>query len=163
MAQALVTEDMADAEQVFRAAKRRKHYRRRNDGDEERVPSGPELGLPQPSEAPQLGSSNGDTPNLFDHQASLVVLEDISLAELLRQRRLLQRRKGGIEFTNRGEPGEQQMALVESRGKPTEQDELVHEIEKVVNRFAPQTGQVADVDKHMYDSQFTTIPDSLTQ
>jgi len=31
----------------------------------------------------------------------------------------------------------------------SEKDESPREVQTVVNRFAPQTGQVADVDKHM--------------
>ena len=154
MAQAVVIKEVTDAEQVFRPTKRRKRYRRRNDDDDEHTPSGPELGLPQASELPQPGNINGYAPDLLDHEGSPVVLGDGSLAELLRQRRLLQRRKGGVEFTNKGKPSAQQISSAGRSGRPTEQDEVAREIEKVVNRFAPQTGQIADVDKHMYDDQF---------
>lgn len=34
------------------------------------------------------------------------------------------------------------------QGALSEKDESLREVQTVVNRFAPQTGQVADVDKH---------------
>ena len=163
MAQALITEEMSGTEQVFRPAKRRKQYRRRNDKDVEHVPLAPERDLPQSSEVPQPNDSLDNAPSLLDRQASPVIIEELSLTELLRQRRILQRRKGGIEFTNRGEPSEQQETLVESIDGPSEQDEIANEIEKVVNRFAPQTGQIADVDKHMYDGQVGFLLSCLIQ
>ena len=154
MAEALITEELGGLDQAFRPAKRRKQYRRRNDEDEQHNPSVPEISTPQPLVASEPENFDVPQDSLLEGRASPALLEDVSLSELLRQRKLLQRRKGGIEFTNKGESDEKQMILVESNGRPTEQDEIASEIEKVVNRFAPQTGQVADVDKHMYDFLF---------
>ena len=150
MAETMLNEELGELDQVFRPAKRRKQYRRRNDEDDEHTPSVPETSTPQLSTDLYLEKSELPRDDLPEVQASSASLEDISRSELLRQRKLLQRRRGGIEFTNRDESGEKQMIFVERSGRPTEQDEIADEIEKVVNRFAPQTGQIADVNKHMY-------------
>ena len=79
---------------------------------------------------------------------------DLSVAEILRLRKTLQRRKGGIEFTNTALPlssspsvPHMSTALVER-----EDDGISPDIQSVISRFAPQTGQVSEeTDKHMYD------------
>lgn len=69
-------------------------------------------------------------------------------AQILRQRKAAQRRRGGIEFTN-ADNSRISAAAPGNGDALIEKDDTVQEIKTVVDRFAPQTGQVADVDKHM--------------
>ena len=69
-------------------------------------------------------------------------------AQILRQRKVAQRRRGGIEFSNASNT-RVSTAAPEKGDALVEKEDTVQEIKTVVDRFAPQTGQVADVDKHM--------------
>ncbi|KAI9868701.1 MAG: hypothetical protein M1813_004551 [Trichoglossum hirsutum] len=133
--------EVANIEPLFRPLKRRRFYRKRTDGDDigtrddDPVPvATPTLpSLPSPE---LLQKIEGDT----DEPAKL------DMAEILRLRKLRCRRNG-IEFTVARPPGS-------GSGTPqpdTDEDAEMtpEEVKKVVNRFAPQTGQVMDVDKHM--------------
>ena len=72
------------------------------------------------------------------------------MTSVLRQRKV-QRRRCGIEFTNFPvTTSRNDLHTLLSNNMSREKDDVVADIEAVVNRFAPQTGQVADVDKHMY-------------
>ena len=75
--------------------------------------------------------------------------EPLSVAEILRQRKAALRRKGGIEFANNhastSNTPQAGDALV------VKEDDTPADIKSVIERFAPQTGQITDVaDKHMY-------------
>ncbi|MCJ1262248.1 hypothetical protein MMC22_002118 [Lobaria immixta] len=69
-------------------------------------------------------------------------------AQILRQRKAAQRRRGGIEFTNASNT-RISAATSENCDALIEKDDSIQDMKTVVDRFAPQTGQVADVDKHM--------------
>ena len=150
--------------ELSRPSKRRKFYRKRTDPEDE-------------DEAPTTTSSAPPSPHsmtldqLISHHAHLTDTETqhqekedepSSIAEILRQRKATSRRKGGIEFTN---------AHASTSSTPQTSDALVakeHEIpadiKAVIERFAPQTGQLSDVaDKHMYAFSPLTFTRPLMQ
>ena len=144
-----VQSDGQHSADLFRPAKRRKCYRKRTDFEEEEAPK-PEshrsVPSPEPMTVDELIARNGHNTPLqekSDEEAAL------SIAEILRHRKATARRRGGIEFTNNNpsdsntpQPSE---ALIER------EDETPADIKSVIERFAPQTGQVTDTtDKHMY-------------
>ncbi len=123
----------------FRPNKRRKFYRRRSDTPDERaVVAAPSAAAipPQPLTVDELIAQNG--PEELQ----------LSVTEIVRQRKAAQRRRGGIEFTNLN---------ISSSAVPQSSDALVEtedgvtaDIKSVIDRFAPQTGQVSEAaDKHM--------------
>lgn len=112
------------------------------------------------AETPATSNSTPNPPSI-DHtpaEPSIHPLETIddddhpslSIADLLRRRRVTQRKRAGIEFTN--VPAVEEGSAVESVAGdgPLDKEVSLDKILTVVDRFAPQTGQVADVDKHMY-------------
>ena len=133
--------------------KKRKFYRKRpeyedqalnDNADEESASSAPPTELLTVDEMiSQSRSDNSQTREELD--------TPLSVAELLRQRKVLQRRKGGIGFANSSDAtdirptGPQQTILGTG-----EEEKALSKFVTVVDRFAPQTGQVADVDQHMY-------------
>ena len=137
----------------FRPAKRRKFYRQR-DSDNNLEANG--------ITSPPLSGISAETPSTLEelveqarNSSGMMHKNDtepqLSVAEILRRRRAARNRRGGIEFSNVGHgtksvPGSAQptdaLALVDK-------DDTAADVKTVVNRFAPQTGQVADVDKHM--------------
>ncbi|MCJ1309350.1 hypothetical protein MMC25_003009 [Agyrium rufum] len=149
-------------EASFRPAKRRKQYRRRNDEEQEADEAGQETPVSTATvfshasfdasgPPPEPSAPESSTPPLF---------ESLSISDLLRQRRLAQRRKAGIEFSNDDSARLSARSTITNAILPQkhkdsphhpEDDEVAGEISKVVNRFAPQTGLqiTADVDKHM--------------
>lgn len=137
-------------DEPFRPFKRRKFYRKRaNDDDagQEELPSiSNSKSRPYiPTEPLTQPSTPSDNEDHADGQSQLPI------AEVLRHRRAAQRRRAGIEFTNA-------TPVVEGSTPPTpragdevlDNEDSLDKILTVVDRFAPQTGQVADVDKHMY-------------
>lgn len=139
---------------AFRPAKRRKFYRQRDKSD-----SNPEINgntsLPIGGISAQTPTTLAELVEQARHSADMVHEDDaqsqLPVAEIIRRRRAARNRRGGIEFSNVGyssklnsEPAHSTdtLALVEK-------DDTMAGVKTVVNRFAPQTGQVADVDKHM--------------
>jgi hypothetical protein len=132
-----------------RPAKRRRFYRKRTDIAEDDTPhasAAPSLIIPDLPTIGELVAQNGHTakPPTQSEEATL------SVAELIRQRKAIQRRRGGIEFTNLN-------LSTTTLGAPPNSDALVEkdvtpaDIKLVIGRFAPQTGQVSETtDKHMY-------------
>lgn len=80
---------------------------------------------------------------------------EVSMAEILRLRNLKKKRVGGVEFraveTIRGDDGGE-MVVHNGEGNQDGGEEVT-EVDKVVRRFAPQTGigggRGMDVDRHM--------------
>lgn len=140
----------ADLNQEFHPAKRRKFYRRRHSDDERDKESRPEL---RPEclttvhlSIDELVNSHGAASNDTEMPAE----EDaLPISELLRLRRAAQRRRGGIEFTNANNTLKEAASVPQTNSPLFENDDAVADVDTVINRFAPQTGQVADVDKHM--------------
>jgi hypothetical protein len=118
---------------TFRPSKRRKVYRQR--------------------EAEETHNVSLETPTSSHLQQIEVDLTEASPAEIetsitniLKLRKNAKARRGGIEFSNRLRAKQNPSGTsneLESRAETPE------DIATIVNRFAPQTGQVADVDQHM--------------
>lgn len=133
-----------EADPVFRPAKRRKFYRKRDDEEDEPAEGSVvrQLETPRPDNELQDGRQGSRNDSEGSEQPVI---------EILRLRRLARARKGGIAFT------EMTDSPRSGSGTPLEQpsdalvvqDETPEEIKAVTGRFAPQTGQVADVNKHM--------------
>ncbi len=131
----------------FRPAKRRRFYRKRTDTEDDEASDNL---LPQTAPTPELQtveeliSQNGnirESDNQIEDEAPL------SVADLIRQRKAIQRRRGGIEFTNftSSVTANPDNALV------VKEDDTPADVKSVIERFAPQTGQISDTtDKHMY-------------
>lgn len=150
----MMPSDMQDDSQAspdpLRPAKRRKFYRKRTDTEEDEAldPQHPAIATPELQTVDELISQNGNIAEAEGQPKEDIFL---SVADILRQRKAIHRRRGGIEFTNLNPSaspsatGSQSNALIES-------DETPADIKSVIERFAPQTGQVSETtDKHMYD------------
>lgn len=87
----------------------------------------------------------------LDRNMTVEEVEDsqFSAAQILRQLKAVQRRRGGIEFTIPTVNARTDSPEPEDSDQLKDKDETSRDIKTVTDRFAPQTGQVADVDKHM--------------
>ncbi len=141
-------EDRASpVEPLFRPVKRRRHYRRRSDDPD--VSTGDVPGVTSQNSALEPTS----TAHAFEHPPDERTDDDtppLPTAEILRLRKLARHRRGGIEFA----PGDADSIRTTMMSESTdlmhvERDEPPEEIAAIANRFAPQTGQVADVNQHM--------------
>lgn len=131
---------------LFRPSKRRKFYRKRTDGEDEGSPIHSSAPPPESMTVDELISHQGRLTETQHHKTDE---EPLSIAAILRQRKLALPRKGGIEFTNShtstSSTSQTSDALI------VKEDDTPADIKSVIERFAPQTGQVSDVaDKHMY-------------
>lgn len=72
-----------------------------------------------------------------------------SAAQIMRQLKAVPKRRGGIEFTIPTVNARTDSPEPEDGDQLKDKDATAQDIKTVVDRFAPQTGQVADVDKHM--------------
>ncbi|KAI9786789.1 MAG: hypothetical protein M1816_007796 [Peltula sp. TS41687] len=127
---------------LFRPAKRRRHYRKRGD-DIEAEESNAAIYGTRGEESPDTEPSPSKA-NAMENQEN----ETIKATEILRLRQQVRNRRGGIEFVN----GVRDMSITASSAEPGPERDAVASSEGVVglvNRFAPQTGQVADVNRHM--------------
>ncbi|KAL8931470.1 MAG: hypothetical protein Q9211_006940, partial [Gyalolechia sp. 1 TL-2023] len=134
-----------------RSFKRRKCYRKRVDtfsADEAGSAEGPSS-----SSLLRLDTSNDPlTPSFSHSDGEEQTSGDISLpiSEILRRRRAAQRRRAGIEFSNATSVPDGGAAVGARLGDEVlDNEDSFGKILTVVDRFAPQTGQVVDVDKHM--------------
>ena len=135
-----------DTEPMFRSAKRRKFYRKRTDDDD--GSSDEHTARPDQPAALRPGSHPAqDASSATDNVEST----KLSVAEIMRLRRQGRGRRGGIEFTPAADQTHQTAGPHSSQAPGTiiSKDESPEELAAVANRFAPQTGQVADVNKHM--------------
>ena len=129
MAEGAINEtDEATAIPLFRPTKRRKVFRQRDSSTE---------ACTEPSATAQsldeliLSASNPSS--------------ELSVADIVRQRKILQRKRGGIEFsTPKPAKSTSERQIEQTTSVPVNNDN-----EAVGGRFAPQTGQVAVNDKHM--------------
>lgn len=143
-------DDVADSntsiDESFRPFKRRNFFRKRvefgSDAEEDSTTKS-NVQIDSTSEQP--------LPPFVDGKEHADVEAQVSVAELLRRRRAAQKRRAGIEFSNSTPVGESSNTIMSGTGDEIlDNEESLHKILTVVDRFAPQTGQVADVDKHMY-------------
>ncbi|KAL9576195.1 MAG: hypothetical protein Q9212_007305 [Teloschistes hypoglaucus] len=140
-----VADSNTSIDDSFRSFKRRKFFRKR-------VESG--------SDAEEDTSTKGhvvidDTPRQSlppsgDGREQTDVEAQVSVAELLRRRRAVHKKRAGIEFSNSTPAGDSSGTIMPGTGDEIlDNEESLNRILTVVDRFAPQTGQVGDVDKHM--------------
>lgn len=127
----------------FRPAKRRKVYRKRDDEPTDEAPR----------ESTTVPSPQAQTLDDLILSASTPTTEASSsnpIADLIRQRKSLQRKRHGIEFsTQRPTASSPQNIVVDEENAPRE--EKLRDWDSVSSRFAPQTGQAVSVDdKHMF-------------
>ena len=137
------------SELSFRPTKRRKFYRKRTDTDNNENTSTPppcETTAPPPEllTVEELIAQDGHNPTAEAHTEE-EERTALSIAEILRQRKTAQRRKGGIDFSTTNTA----TALPPPSNALIIKEDPIEQLKTVVDRFAPQTGQVADVDKHM--------------
>lgn len=143
-----ISNALCTEEPLIRPAKRRKFYRKHNAEDVDNS-----VATPTSSEhSTALPLSATTDVNKRDSEAAGEDEEShrLTMTEILRRRQAARNRRGGIEFTNsntntknEGTPPAEPATTTVEKGDPA------RELQTVVNRFAPQTGQVADVDKHM--------------
>lgn len=133
--------------------KKRKFHRKRT-GSEDEMPDNARISDSQ-SPPPPTESLTLDELISRNSEASLIQIQEqqsapLSLAELLRQRKALQRRRGGIGFTNTSTNSSSALPTAQIKHLDPEEQNPPTAFVTVADRFAPQTGQVADVDQHMY-------------
>ena len=137
--------------QSFRPAKRRRFYRKRTETDDEDASDAPPTlaaVTPELQTVDELISHNGLGKNVFPHPDDETAP---SIADLVRQRKAIQRRRGGIEFTNLNPSLAASNGLSLEEALVVREDDTPADIKSVIERFAPQTGQITETtDKHMY-------------
>ena len=135
---------------LIRPQKRRRFYRKRIDSEDEDLsdlPPPSTIGTPELQTVDELISHNGAAQSHDTH----IQEEAPPIAELVRQRKVTQRRRGGIEFTNLHPSTSAPGTAISDRARITKEDETSAEVKSVIERFAPQTGQISETsDKHMY-------------
>ena len=145
-------------DQAVRPVKRRKFYRKRPEDEDLEPGSVPGAGVQLPPENRKLDPLLDTEANASDTGDG--VQDPIHpILSVVQQRKVQQRRRWGIKFTNFPVTASRIDSHILLSGNTSyDKDDVVADVEAVVNRFAPQTGQVADVDKHMY-----VKPGSLSQ
>ena len=133
--------------------KKRKFYRKRTGYDGETSDNATVVESQSPPPPTELLTL--DEMISRNSEASLLRIEEqqiapLSVAELLRQRKALQRRRGGIGFANTGTTTSTTLPPAQTKHLESEEQNSLSKLVTVADRFAPQTGQVADVDQHMY-------------
>ena len=135
-------------EPLFRASRRRKVLRRRlNDDNDVPLVNSQNQSRPLTTSSSTAASSH---PPL--EIAAPVEPEEhiLPMAEILRRRKLAKARRAGIEFSNSSQNTRSNSTPPRPSDALVSMDDGRFALEAAVNRFAPQTGKVADVlDKHM--------------
>ena len=147
MTEVNVSNALSSEEPLFRAAKRRKFYRKHNANDDEngvaaRISSEHSIAVPR-TEGTHTDPDDNQTARDGETETHH------TMAEVLRRRQAARNRRGGIEFTNSTSTTKSDFAPPQPSGPLVEKGEPPKDLHPVADRFAPQTGQVADVDKHM--------------
>ncbi|KAI4178902.1 MAG: hypothetical protein L6R41_008150 [Letrouitia leprolyta] len=134
-----------------RPFKRRKFYRKRVETSFDNETGTAED--PLSSNVPHLNTSD-DPPNPSVTQSEGEENADgdpsLSISEIFRRRKAAQKKRGGIEFSNSTSIPEGSALEARLGDEILDSEDSFGKILTVVDRFAPQTGQVVDVDKHMY-------------
>ena len=148
-----------------RPSKRRRFYRQRTDTPDEDVSDAPQVSTYPPEQlhsVEALVSRNGGAKENDDDTEGEGLL---SVADLIRQRKAIQRRRGGLEFNNLSPSMSTLNSTHPGGALVVKEDETPADIKSVIERFAPQTGQISETtDKHMYDlpSWFHNLQDAAT-
>ncbi len=143
--------------------KKRKIYRRRPQSEEEED-DGIHVALPPTANALEIVTLDeliSQSSHDADARAYNAQEPSLSVAEILRQRKAIQRRKGGIEFRAFDTASKSDQSGSQGISSLLDKDDAMDKIVTVVDRFAPQTGQVADVDQHMYAISHLALLGSL--
>ncbi|KAI9850333.1 MAG: hypothetical protein M1838_005838 [Thelocarpon superellum] len=151
----------------FRPGKRRKVYRKRADEDEDvavvATTTTTDAAAVHAHDMSSQDRRAGAVPSHQRKHAEEGEAENTALhiSEIVRLRRQAKQRRGGLEFgagqtSAAAHSHASGMALVSApptthgQGETVgHEDEVMEDVASVTNRFAPQTGQVADVNKHM--------------
>jgi len=129
---------MAEAP-LFRPVKRRKFMRKRPDEKSAKTEPTPIDTVASPS----FGAEDIEPPQSPTNDKGL------SVAEILRLRKLRKTRKGGIEFSNAPAPSHPDDANSNTL-VIQDADADTGRVREMSDRFTPHTGQVVDANKHMY-------------
>lgn len=131
-----------------RLTKRRKFYRKRTEDEDHESSTSAAQTYASPLTLDELVISQDIIPTNPARGDN----SSLSVTGILRQRKAAQRKRGGIEFSNATTTSITALAAPRpSSALITSKNDALTDIEAVVNRFTPQTGQVVDVDnKHMY-------------
>lgn len=135
---------------IFRPSKKRKIYRKRAiDDDTASAENNSTTSAPAPSASPSRRDSPGGADETGSDEAEGA---RVSMAEILRLRKLRKHRVGGVEFHIESPTT---LTSAESTALTVPVDSELHPAEAAgvqaaaARRFAKQTGMISDVDKHM--------------
>ncbi|KAI4124681.1 MAG: hypothetical protein LQ338_004681 [Usnochroma carphineum] len=135
---------------VPRPFKRRKYYRKRTGSPDDEVRSAEISAITNSVPSPgTVADKPAQTSKPSRVEEEMAGDSPLTVAEVLRRRKAVQRRRGGIEFTNAAPVAEDSVDDARLGDEVLDNEDSFAKILNVVDRFAPQTGQVADVDKHM--------------
>ena len=147
---------------LFRPTKKRKIYRQRHD---DTTPPETQLSSPNPSISPAPAQPNPQSiDELIASSATLPTTADkdlestqVSISEILRLRQKNKNKRSGVEFRASGHIARDQdgelvirhAATATATGGEGESAPAEGGGGGVIRKFAPQTGTVSDVNKHM--------------
>jgi hypothetical protein len=149
----LITAEAPEPETLlFRPSKKRKIYRQRpQDDDADSTAQATSTAIISP---PAAQGHASELPSPDDSGTGDVEGMRVSMAEILRLRKLRKHRVGGVEFrvaspAGNGSSISQELVPADSARDEPEAEGKEEGGFGVVSRFAKQTGMVGDVDKHM--------------
>ncbi|KAI9738845.1 MAG: hypothetical protein M1834_008352 [Cirrosporium novae-zelandiae] len=126
---------------MIRPNKRRKFMRRRFDDDDETTtethPSPPQHSISHGNNDEETKSNSAD--------------EDLAISEILRLRKAVKSRRGGIEFSNNPSRSTSTDPNSSTSMELVQQGAVQDPVQTAADRFIPHTGLVANVDKHMME------------
>ncbi len=129
---------------LFRASKRRKFARTHR----EPAPAPDAVDLPTPSQPTKAAESAGDDETQEKSDA------EIDISNLIRARKQIRRPVTGVQFSNTKATREN--AGNDASSAMVKSDQPIDRPLDIANRFVGGTGQVVNVDKHM----FVSLPQS---
>lgn len=137
---------LTSPEPLFRPVKRRKFVRRRPDHESDDISGHASESMREENSDPRAPESQ---PTLHTDE------EATQTAGVIRLRRPPRARKGGIEFsTSRPAAGDDRATAPGATADDLDKEK----VQAMCDRFTAHTGQMVDVDKHMYGTLFTDGP-----
>ncbi|KAJ9667822.1 hypothetical protein H2201_002008 [Coniosporium apollinis] len=154
--------DNETAEPLFRPSKRRKVFHKRLNDDETESAQVPPTSTPAATAAEERPLPVVSTaPDTLGQALKETLEADLSVAEILRRRKMGRARRAGIEFSNTAQTQRSASETPRSSNALVVVDQERSVLDAAAGRFAPQTGQSVDVlDKHMMayvDSKMTAL------
>lgn len=139
------------AEPLFRPSKRRKVFRKRLHDDDTAIAQAPPTSTAGVIAAEErVVPATTTTAETNEQGPERAPEADLSVAEILRRRKLGKARRGGIEFSNAAQAQRSMSETPQSSNALAVVDQERSVLDVAAGRFAPQTGQRVDVlDKHM--------------